>query len=506
METKAERRRKREGTDDPKWWRSGALAAALLGVALGAGSPGLFRLSPNRNNGTEFLVTAGSPLSTPPPPAGHEIRRSRCLQVQLTRAALLVLLLVTVARAQSGDDVNCDPTLYNRMPLATDMVVSCGAQTISLTINFCPVLYAGYTLHDLALNGRHSELRCRGRLRNETAPASLLFHIPLSALESCGSTLTIVSVSGSNGESNLVAVQSGNVSGYIDTPDPPSVISYLPDLLYRYTCLYPLQYIVNNSQLSSASAVISYRDSNGTFISTLHMLLYNDSSYSELLHIPSRGLELKTRIYAAVRAKNLDERWHVLLDYCYATPSGNPSDITRYDLFLSCKRDPQTTIIENARSQVSKFSFEVFRFVRHKHQHLSTIFLHCNTRLCREIDCPSFGPSNCPSSRWRRGASRAQNPPEGGGSNRDIATLSAGPIVTRNDELDLKDALQMPGDRHTLGGPALDGLAGGLLGALLFVGVLCLGLILLAAFLLVRVRRPLLARRPAGGTPNPAFN
>uniref|UniRef100_S4RWZ8 Zona pellucida-like domain-containing protein 1 n=1 Tax=Petromyzon marinus TaxID=7757 RepID=S4RWZ8_PETMA len=214
---------------------------------------------------------------------------------------------------------------------------------------------------------------------------------------------------------------------------------------------------------------------------------------------------LKTRIYAAVRAKNLDEsNWlNTLLDYCYATPSGNPSDITRYDLFLSCKRDPQTTIIENARSQMSKFSFEVFRFVRHKHQHLSTIFLHCNTRLCREVDCPSFGPSNCPSSRWRRVAPRAQNPPEGGGNNRDIATLSAGPIVTRNGTCRLTnsqvDKLKFPSyDVDT--NPAIT------IYALLFVGVLCLGLILLAAFLLVRVRRPLLARRPAGGTPNPAFN
>jgi hypothetical protein len=46
-------------------------------------------------------------------------------------------------------------------------------------------------------------------------------------------------------------VQIGNISGYIDTPDPPSIISYLPGLLYKFSCSYPLEYLVNNSQLAS---------------------------------------------------------------------------------------------------------------------------------------------------------------------------------------------------------------------------------------------------------------
>lgn len=172
----------------------------------------------------------------------------------------------------------------------------CGVQTITLKINFCPVLFSGYTDTDLALNGRHSEAQCRGFINNNTFPTALLFSISLSTLEACGNnlvvrrTLGVEGVGGSEGAheqrfngfimllidlwegkvtllmcfslqvspaygtnayGNMSLVQIGNVSGYIDTPDPPTIISYLPGLLYKFSCSYPLEYLVNNSQLAS---------------------------------------------------------------------------------------------------------------------------------------------------------------------------------------------------------------------------------------------------------------
>lgn len=53
----------------------------------------------------------------------------------------------------------------------------------------------------------------------------------------------------------------------------------------------------------------------------------------------------------------------------------------------SCYKDPQTTVFENGKSQMGRFSFEVFRFVKHRHQRMSTVFLHCVTKLCRADDC-----------------------------------------------------------------------------------------------------------------------
>lgn len=41
---------------------------------------------------------------------------------------------------------------------------------------------------------------------------------------------------------------------------------------------------------------------------------------------------------------------------------------------------------------MGRFAFEVFRFVKHKNQKMSTVFLHCVTKLCRSDDCPMIVP------------------------------------------------------------------------------------------------------------------
>lgn len=76
-------------------------------------------------------------------------------------------------------------------PGERDISVYCGVQTITLKINFCPVLFSGYTDTDLALNGRHSEAQCRGFINNNTFPTALLFSISLSTLEACGNSLVV---------------------------------------------------------------------------------------------------------------------------------------------------------------------------------------------------------------------------------------------------------------------------------------------------------------------------
>lgn len=63
--------------------------------------------------------------------------------------------------------------------------------------------------------------------------------------------LQVLTAQGPNAYGNLSLVQIGNISGYIDTPDPPTIISYLPGLLYKFSCSYPLEYLVNNTQLAS---------------------------------------------------------------------------------------------------------------------------------------------------------------------------------------------------------------------------------------------------------------
>ncbi|MEQ2214985.1 Zona pellucida-like domain-containing protein 1 [Xenoophorus captivus] len=136
----------------------------------------------------------------------------------------LIFLLIgnTISVSTQFNGYNCDANYHSRFPAA-----------------------------DLALNGQHSDAQCRGFINNNTFPTAVLFSISLSTLEACGNSLVVSTAYGVNAYGNMSLVQIGNISGYIDTPDPPTIISYLPGLLYKFSCSYPLEYLVNNSQLAS---------------------------------------------------------------------------------------------------------------------------------------------------------------------------------------------------------------------------------------------------------------
>ncbi|XP_069003440.1 zona pellucida-like domain-containing protein 1 [Embiotoca jacksoni] len=423
-------------------------------------------------------MTAGKP------PSGAE----------MTRACFVLLLMSDAASVFAQfNGYNCDANHHSRFPGERDVSVYCGVQTVTLKVNFCPVLFSGYTGRDLALNGRHSDAQCRGFVNNNTFPTALLFSISLSTLEACGNRLVVSTAYGANTYGNMSVVQIGNVSGYIDTPDPPTIISYLPGLLYKFSCSYPLEYLVNNSQLASSSAAVSVKDSNGTFVSTLSMILYNDSTYNQPLSIPMAGLSLKTRVFAAVKATNLDKRWNILMDYCYTTPSGNPNDELRYDLFFGCYKDPQTTVFENGKSQIGRFSFEVFRFVKHKHQKMSTVFLHCVTKLCRADDCIMLMPI-CGRRRRRDGEGSIDSSPAESGN----AIITAGPIITRSDETPVNNSQLALGSRPQPMNPVTSALISGVV----ILGGVSAGFFLLSLRLLQKSR---LQTTAASGVWNPSF-
>lgn len=81
--------------------------------------------------------------------------------------------------------------MYVCLSAERDISVYCGVQTITLKVNFCPVLFSGYTDSDLALNGRHGDAHCRGFINNNTFPTVVIFSISLATLESCGNALVV---------------------------------------------------------------------------------------------------------------------------------------------------------------------------------------------------------------------------------------------------------------------------------------------------------------------------
>ncbi|XP_016129065.1 zona pellucida-like domain-containing protein 1 [Sinocyclocheilus grahami] len=242
--------------------------------------------------------------------------------------------------------------------------------------------------------------------------------------------MNITSQVGSGVFSDFSQIQFVNVSGLINSWDPStSTITYRQQLMYQFSCLYPLQYLVNNTELSVSGVSLAVKDNNGTFVSTLSMGLYSTADYTTKLQIPGSGLQLKTRIYVQVKATNLTNKFNVLLDRCYATTSPYPTSSTSYDLFIGCNRDAQTKIDWNGISQVALFSFEAFRFVEHKNRSISTFYLHCATRLCENSTCASLLP-RCV--RKREVQSPVQN-------SSDVATVSSGPISTRVDNAVFRD-------------------------------------------------------------------
>ncbi|MBN3310329.1 ZPLD1 protein, partial [Amia calva] len=199
--------------------------------------------------------------------------------------------------------------------------------------------------------------------------------------------------------SSFSNIQSVLIAGYIDTPkSSQGIISYSTDLYYYFTCRYPLEYFLNNTQILTSSVSLAMSDNNGSFISTLSMKLYNDSSYSSPLTVPDIGIPLQTLIYVEVSANNLTENFNVLLDHCFATPSPfNATGDDGHNFFIGCNKDVRTTIVKNGVGQKSQFFFEAFRFVQHRDKPISTLYLHCITRLCQPQDCQNLLAVSCPS-------------------------------------------------------------------------------------------------------------
>ncbi|XP_016379427.1 zona pellucida-like domain-containing protein 1 [Sinocyclocheilus rhinocerous] len=157
-----------------------------------------------------------------------------------------------------------------------------------------------------------------------------------------------------------------------------------------------------------------------------NMITLESTDFNSQLVVPLTGLELRTKVYVEVKAANLTGNFHLLLDHCFATPSPyNHTNYKQHNFFTGCFVENRTTMLYNGRSKFSRFSFEAFRFVEHRNQEMSTIYLHCILRLCEPNKCQELLDS-CSSTRTRR--RRALEPY--GSQAKDSATVSVGPLHT----------------------------------------------------------------------------
>uniref|UniRef100_A0A667ZLR0 ZP domain-containing protein n=1 Tax=Myripristis murdjan TaxID=586833 RepID=A0A667ZLR0_9TELE len=310
-----------------------------------------------------------------------------------------------------------------RRPQVTDISVQCGTSSIDLAIEICPVIYTGYNETLLILN-HMMDTSCRATLDDTVNPPVARFSFPLNMTHACGSIFRTTSAAGTGIFSDFSNIQTVNISGAVRSSDPTTgTITYNAELKYYYSCAYPLEYLINNTQMDVSASSISMTDNNGSFISTLSLELFSDSSYTKPLRMPEDGIELRTDIYVEVKATNLTGQYHVLLDRCYASISPLPSNSSFFNLFVPCSKDAFTTMIENGESQSARFYFPAFRFIEQQNELMSTYYLHCITRLCELSTCSTFKQCNNRRKRSTRDATATDIS--------EIHTITSPEIVTR---------------------------------------------------------------------------
>uniref|UniRef100_A0A3B4T2B5 Si:ch211-103f14.3 n=1 Tax=Seriola dumerili TaxID=41447 RepID=A0A3B4T2B5_SERDU len=276
----------------------------------------------------------------------------------------------------------------------TDISVECGTSSISLAILICPVVYTGYNESLLILNHIFNKPECQGTLDESSNLPVVRFTFPINM------TNAWIFADFSN-------IQTVNISGVVHSHDPTTgIVTYNAELKYYYSCAYPLEYLINNTQLHL----------------TIHFCC-QDVNFTTPLVIPQLGLELRTNVYVQVQAANLTAQYHVLMDRCYASISPQPANSTFFNLFVSCSKDQMTTMHENGDSHHARFSFPAFRFVEQQNQTMSTYYLHCITRLCEISTCNDFKQCN---NRRRRDVRST-------GVSEATTLSSVVPIVTRNE-------------------------------------------------------------------------
>ncbi|KAM6933300.1 zona pellucida-like domain-containing protein 1 [Xenentodon cancila] len=242
----------------------------------------------------------------------------------------------------------------------TDIAVPCGASAIDLDIQLCPVIYSGCSKSLLILNGSQGNVACDGTLNASVVPPVVRFSFPIGEGNASRSNLLTSSSQGTGVFTDFSDIHSGNISGVVQSSDPTmGTITYNAELKCFYSCTYPLEYLINNTQVDVSSSSIALKDNNGSFISTLSMALYKDINYTTPLVIPPVGIELRTNVYVQV-------------------------------VCVQCSKDQLTTMLENRDSQRARFYFPAFRFIEQQNETISTYYLHCITRLCESGTCSTF--------------------------------------------------------------------------------------------------------------------
>uniref|UniRef100_H3DA94 Tectorin beta n=1 Tax=Tetraodon nigroviridis TaxID=99883 RepID=H3DA94_TETNG len=153
---------------------------------------------------------------------------------------------------------------------------------------------------------------------------------------------------------------------------------------YTFSCVYRAAYLVNHAVFSQRVATIHVSNgSMGTFKSQLSMNVFTNSKFLYAKDAPYviDTSEIGSEVFIGIEAKGLSNRFKVVINNCWATPTPYSTDTKRWSLIInSCSSDSTVTIFENAKDSRSTFKFHSFRFQRL--EKVSTVWLHCEVQVC----------------------------------------------------------------------------------------------------------------------------
>ncbi|XP_053709342.1 beta-tectorin [Synchiropus splendidus] len=153
---------------------------------------------------------------------------------------------------------------------------------------------------------------------------------------------------------------------------------------FTFSCTYRAAYLVNNAVFSQRVATVYVNNGSlGTFRSQLSMSVFTNSKFLYAKDAPFviDSSEIGSEVFIGIEAKGLSNRFKVVINNCWATPSPHSTDRKRWSLIInSCSSDNSVIIFENAKDSRSTFKFNSFRFQRL--EKASTVWLHCEVQVC----------------------------------------------------------------------------------------------------------------------------
>ncbi|XP_078673839.1 uncharacterized protein LOC144912443 isoform X1 [Branchiostoma floridae x Branchiostoma belcheri] len=143
------------------------------------------------------------------------------------------------------------------------------------------------------------------------------------------------------------------------------------------------------------------------------------------------SITLEDNLYVGLNLQGVSHAELVLrLRNCWATPSNNAEDPTRYPITTDgCPNTEDGTIyiIENAQSKQARFRVQMFRFASHPR-----VYLHCTISVCDQVSPGACAPT-CATRSGRRWLPSTQPGEEAGRVRRAAddtrVTISSGPIL-----------------------------------------------------------------------------